>query len=106
MNTRRFVGDVTNEPAERLVVVADARCVPPSLPEGCHAQSLLFEYCIGSAGRRRVRTTRLLGNIAATRGQQAIDDLRAFVEDMKATGFVDQALARHGIVGASVADPG
>lgn len=44
--------------------------------------------------------------IAATRGQQAIDDLRAFVEDMKATGFVEQALARHGIVGASVADPG
>jgi polar amino acid transport system substrate-binding protein len=31
--------------------------------------------------------------------------LRAFVEEMKAGGFVAQALARHGIHGASVAPP-
>lgn len=31
------------------------------------------------------------------------DALRAFVEEMKATGFVADALARHGIAGASVA---
>ena len=29
--------------------------------------------------------------------------LRAYVEDMKASGFVAQALQRHGIQGASVA---
>jgi polar amino acid transport system substrate-binding protein len=29
-----------------------------------------------------------------------------FVEEMKASGFVAQALARHGIQGAAVAPPG
>jgi polar amino acid transport system substrate-binding protein len=43
--------------------------------------------------------------IRATRGALAIDGLRAFVEEMKASGFVEQALARHGIAGASVAGP-
>ena len=38
-----------------------------------------------------------------SRGSAAADVLRAFVEDMKATGFVADALARHGIQGASVA---
>ena len=37
------------------------------------------------------------------RGQAARALLAAFVEDMKASGFVAQALARHGIEGASVA---
>ena len=37
------------------------------------------------------------------RGAEAAEVLRAFVETMKANGFVDQALARHGILGASVA---
>jgi len=37
------------------------------------------------------------------RGDEAAAYLRAFVEDMKATGFVAAALARHGIQGASVA---
>lgn len=37
------------------------------------------------------------------RGQEAADYLRAFVEEMKASGFVQAALARHGIAGASVA---
>lgn len=35
----------------------------------------------------------------------AAQALRAFVEDMKASGFVAEALARHGIAGASVAPP-
>lgn len=35
----------------------------------------------------------------------AAQSLRAFVEDMKASGFVAEALARHGIAGASVAPP-
>lgn len=38
-----------------------------------------------------------------SRGSEAAAVLRAFVEDMKATGFVAAALARHGIQGASVA---
>lgn len=39
------------------------------------------------------------------RGAAAAECLREFVEDMKASGFVAQALARHGIQGASVAPP-
>ncbi|MGJ7484085.1 ABC transporter substrate-binding protein [Variovorax sp. LT2P21] len=38
-----------------------------------------------------------------SRGSEAAVALCAFVEDMKATGFVADALARHGIQGASVA---
>jgi polar amino acid transport system substrate-binding protein len=38
-----------------------------------------------------------------SRGPEAAQVLAAFVEDMKASGFVPQALARHGIQGASVA---
>jgi polar amino acid transport system substrate-binding protein len=37
------------------------------------------------------------------RGFEAAEFLRAFVEDMKKSGFVIEALARHGIQGASVA---
>ena len=37
------------------------------------------------------------------RGEEAAQCLRQFVEDMKASGFVAQALARHGIQGAIVA---
>jgi len=38
------------------------------------------------------------------RGQAAGEFLRAYVEDMKESGFVRDALARHGVEGASVAD--
>lgn len=38
-----------------------------------------------------------------SRGDAAANYLRAYVEEMKASGFVGQALARHGIQGASVA---
>lgn len=38
-----------------------------------------------------------------SRGAQAALALTAFVEEMKATGFIAQALERHGIEGASVA---
>lgn len=38
-----------------------------------------------------------------SRGQAAADGLRAFVEEMKASGFVTEALKRHGIQGATVA---
>jgi polar amino acid transport system substrate-binding protein len=39
----------------------------------------------------------------APRGAEAAAVLAAFVEQMKADGFVAEALARHGIQGASVA---
>ena len=39
------------------------------------------------------------------RGTEAERFLRIFVEDMKASGFVQQALERHKIEGASIAPP-
>jgi len=36
---------------------------------------------------------------------EAVRHLVAFVEEMKVSGFVASALARHGIEGASVAPP-
>ena len=42
----------------------------------------------------------------STRGPQAASYLQEFVEDVKASGFVAEALARHGIQGASVAPVG
>jgi polar amino acid transport system substrate-binding protein len=39
------------------------------------------------------------------RGAEAENFLRTFVEDMKASGFVQQALERHKIEGASIAPP-
>jgi polar amino acid transport system substrate-binding protein len=41
-----------------------------------------------------------------SRGPEAAAALCAFVEEMKASGFVAQALARHGVEGASVAPAG
>ena len=39
----------------------------------------------------------------AARGAEAAAALAAFVEEMKASGFVAEALARHRVQGASVA---
>ena len=44
--------------------------------------------------------------VPKSRGAAAAAALAAFVEEMKASGFVAEALARHGIQGASVAPPG
>ncbi|HEY2022699.1 ABC transporter substrate-binding protein [Paraburkholderia sp.] len=44
--------------------------------------------------------------VPISRGTAAAHALRTFVEEMKASGFVAQALARHGIAGASVAPAG
>jgi polar amino acid transport system substrate-binding protein len=41
--------------------------------------------------------------IPRSRGDAAANALRLFVEEMKKSGFVANALARHGVVGASVA---
>jgi ABC-type amino acid transport substrate-binding protein len=64
------------------------------------------------ADAKRVGGVRLLDGrfmviqqaMAAPKGREAgTKYLRAFVEEMKASGFVAEALARHGIEGASVA---
>jgi polar amino acid transport system substrate-binding protein len=65
------------------------------------------------ADAARIGGLRLLGErfmvirqamgLAKTRGHEAAEYLGRFVEDMKASGFVATALARHGIRGASVA---
>ncbi|KGF83344.1 ABC transporter substrate-binding protein [Massilia sp. JS1662] len=44
--------------------------------------------------------------VPKSRGGEAASHLAAFVEEMKASGFVADALRRHGIEGASVAPPG
>jgi polar amino acid transport system substrate-binding protein len=44
--------------------------------------------------------------VPKSRGEEAASYLAAFVEEMKASGFVADALRRHGIAGASVAPPG
>lgn len=44
--------------------------------------------------------------VPKSRGPAAADTLARFVEEMKASGFVAQALTRHGIAGASVAPAG
>ncbi|MGS0894321.1 ABC transporter substrate-binding protein [Burkholderia stagnalis] len=44
--------------------------------------------------------------VPKSRGDAAAAALDAFVEEMKASGFVADALRRHGIAGASVAPPG
>jgi polar amino acid transport system substrate-binding protein len=41
--------------------------------------------------------------VPKSRGDAAAEVLRLFVEDLKASGFIQEALARHGIQGASVA---
>jgi polar amino acid transport system substrate-binding protein len=67
------------------------------------------------ADAARIGGLRLLGErfmvirqamgLAKTRGNEAAESLARFVEDMKTSGFVAAALARHGIRGASVAPP-
>jgi len=44
--------------------------------------------------------------VPKSRGADAAAYLAAFVESMKSSGFVAQALQRHGIEGAAVAEPG
>ena len=54
----------------------------------------------------RFMTIRQAVGVPKSRGPEAAAALAAFVEEMKATGFVAAALARHGIDGASVAPAG
>lgn len=54
----------------------------------------------------RFMTIRQAMGVARSRGPEAAAWLARFVEDLKAAGFVADALARHGIEGASVAPAG
>lgn len=68
------------------------------------------------ADAQRVAGTRLLPGrfmvihqamgLPASRSAMALDYLTLFIEEMKASGLISQALARHGIKGAVVAPPG
>jgi polar amino acid transport system substrate-binding protein len=64
----------------------------------------------GRAGLRlldgRFMVIRQAMGVPKSRGDAAAASLAAFVEEMKANGFVAEALKRHGIEGASVAPPG
>ena len=53
----------------------------------------------------RFMVSRQAMGLARTRGPAAEAALRAFVEDMKASGFVAEAMRRHAVAGASVAPP-
>ena len=54
----------------------------------------------------RFMTIRQAMGVAKSRGPQAAAFLAAFVEDLKASGFVAEALTRNLVQGASVAPPG
>ena len=54
----------------------------------------------------RFMTIRQAMGVAKSRGPDVAEFLARFVEEMKASGFVADALARHGIEGASVAPAG
>lgn len=53
----------------------------------------------------RFMTIRQAMGLPKSRGTLAAAFLAAYVEEMKAAGFVHQSLARHGIEGATVAEP-
>ena len=70
-------------------------------------RQVLVEVAAGDAALRvlpgRFMVIRQAMGLARTRGPAAEAALRAFVEDMKASGFVAQAMARHAVAGATVA---
>ena len=70
-------------------------------------RQVLVEVAARDAGLRllpgRFMQIRQAMGLARTRGAAAEAALRAFVEDMKAGGFVAEAITRHAVAGASVA---
>jgi len=70
-------------------------------------RQVLVDVAARDAGLRvlpgRFMVIRQAMGLARTRGPAAEAALRAFVEDMKASGFVGEALARHTVAGATVA---
>jgi len=70
-------------------------------------RQVLVEVAARTPGLRvlpgRFMVIRQAMGLARTRGPAADAALRAFVEEMKASGFVAEALRRHAVAGASVA---
>ena len=70
-------------------------------------RQVLVEVAAGEPGLRvlpgRFMVIRQAMGLARTRGPAAEAALRAFVEDMKASGFVAESMARHAVAGATVA---
>jgi polar amino acid transport system substrate-binding protein len=70
-------------------------------------RQVLVEVAAGDAGLRvlpgRFMVIRQAMGLARTRGPAGEAALRAFVEAMKAGGFVAEAMARHAVAGATVA---
>jgi len=72
-------------------------------------RQVLLEVAERDAGLRvlpgRFMVIRQAMGLARTRGPAAEAALRAFVEDMKASGFVAEAMRRHAVAGATPAPP-
>ncbi len=72
-------------------------------------RQMLVEVAASTPGLRvlpgRFMVIRQAMGLARARGVDAEAALREFVEAMKAEGFVDAALRRHGVAGATVAPP-
>lgn len=98
--------------AAHIERVASADAVRDSLRTGqaevaAGIRQLLEEWAGADATLRllpgRFMVIQQAMGLPAGRGEPAAQALAAFVEEMKASGFVAQALASHGIQGASVA---
>ena len=72
-------------------------------------RQVLLDVAAGTPGLRvlpgRFMVIRQAMGLARARGPAAEAALRAFVEEMKASGFVADALRRHAVSGAAVAPP-
>ena len=81
----------------------------PRSPPACGSSSKRDARRVGGVRvlDGRFMTIRQAMGVGSSRGPAAAAaHLAAFVEDLKAAGFVADALARHGIEGASVAPAG
>jgi len=94
--------------------VSDADAVREALQAGrvevaAGIRQLLESWALGDAALRllpgRFMVIQQAMGLPAARGDAAAQALSDFVERMKASGFVADALARHGIAGASAAPP-
>ena len=84
--------------AERLEVAAGVKQQLEADAQRLAAQG----HCLRLLPGRFMVIQQAMG-VPSTRGTEAAEFLRAFVEAMKTSGFVARALANHGIQGASVA---
>ncbi|MDB5730372.1 MAG: transporter substrate-binding protein [Variovorax sp.] len=100
--------------AARIERVLNAQAVVEALRQGridvaAGIRQQLESLAQGDAGLRllpgRFMVIQQAMGLPAGRGAEAAAALATFVEDMKASGFVADALVRHGVEGATVAPP-